>query len=94
MKIVNFHKIEGAGSMVASFDVQFKPIMVRGVTLFRKENGETWINEPARKYAGRDGQPAYKKHVLITDSELREVIRQEAIKLLDAESGHVNDVPF
>jgi len=58
MKIVNFRIIEGSGALVAAFDVQFQPLIVRGMTLCRKDNGETWINEPAEKFTGRDGQAA------------------------------------
>ncbi|OPY14681.1 MAG: hypothetical protein A4E69_01064 [Syntrophus sp. PtaB.Bin138] len=86
MKIVNFRKIETAGILVAAFDVQFQPLIVRGITLCRKDNGETWISEPAEKFTGRDGNDAWKKHVNITDEALKSEIRRQAIALLDGEA--------
>jgi hypothetical protein len=86
MKIVNFRRIEGSGILVAAFDIQFQPLIVRGVTLCRKDNGETWINEPSEKFTGRDGQTAWKKHVNITDEALKAEIRRQAIELFDGEA--------
>jgi hypothetical protein len=95
MKIVNFRKIDGTGVLVAAFDIQFQPLIVRGVTLCRKDNGETWINEPAEKFTGRDGQPAWKKHVNITDEALKLEIRRQAIELFEGPRATEHDTcPF
>ncbi|MHC1697753.1 MAG: hypothetical protein AB9919_06795 [Geobacteraceae bacterium] len=95
MKIVNFRTIDGSRTLVASFDVQFQPLIVRGITLCRKENGETWINEPSEKFTGRDGQAAWKKHVVITDEALKTEIRRQAAAMLEEQNEQpLNDIPF
>ena len=95
MKIVNFRRIEGSRTLVASFDVQFQPLIVRGITLCSKDNGETWINEPSEKFTGRDGQAAWKKHVVITDEALKTEIRRQAKELLEQQIEQpLDDVPF
>lgn len=95
MKIVNFRTINGSRTLVASFDVQFQPLIVRGITLCRKENGETWISEPSEKFTGLDGNTAWKKHVVITDEALKTEIRRQATAMLEQQIEQpLDDVPF
>jgi len=87
VKIINFKLIE-KGAALASFDVEFKPLVVRGMMLFRKGDAGTFINEPAEAYQdGRTGERRYSKHVIIKDEQLRAQIQQQAKELYAAEAG-------
>lgn len=94
MKIVSFRKIERAGLMVATFDIQLENLIIRGVTLFRKDTGETWINEPSEKYACKNGRIAYKKHVVLTDRKLRDAIREQAKQYFESSPMPENNEPY
>lgn len=82
MKILNMRKIENGRSLVATFDVQFAPLTVRGMAVFRKADGQMWISEPSESFQGRDGKTSYKKHVIITDEHVRQTIEHEAKAML------------
>lgn len=81
MKIINF-KVIAKGSLLAAWDVEFKPLTVCGMMLFRKADGGTFIKEPSESYLdGRTGEKLYRKHVTITDEQLRDKIAAEAKRL-------------
>ncbi|MHB8709494.1 MAG: hypothetical protein ACYC9I_11515 [Desulfuromonadales bacterium] len=84
MKLINFKLIE-KGAALASFDVEFKPLIVRGMMLFRNGDAGTFINEPAEAYQdGRTGERRYSKHVVIKDEQLRAQIQQQAKEMYAA----------
>lgn len=91
MKILNMRKIENGKSLVATFDVQFAPLTVRGMAIFRKADGQMWISEPSEAFTGRDGRTAYKKLVTITDEHVRQTIEREAKAMFAELEG---DSPF
>lgn len=94
MKITNLKRVENAGSLIARFDIEFKPLIVRGMSLFLRDNGGMFISEPAEKYERRDnGQTAWHKHVVITDDELRGHIAKQVKELMDF-SGSDEEIPF
>lgn len=96
MKITNFKPVENAGALIAKFDIEFKPLTVRGMSLFRRENGGTFISEPSEKYERKDGEKAYYKHVIITDDEIRGDIARLVKAELAASHGIMDeeDIPF
>lgn len=77
MILRNFRCIDDAGALVATFDVEFKPLTVRRVKLFRKDDGGMFIQEPSEKYQ-KDGKTEYWKHVLITDELVRNSVLAKA----------------
>lgn len=78
MKIENLKLIENAGSLVAKFDVIFKPLTVKGFGLFVKADGSRWISEPATKITLGNGDDKWLKHVVITDDAVKDEIERMA----------------
>ena len=99
MKIEKMKLITGAGALIAKFDVVGNAITIRGMGIFRKADGSSWISEPSSKIEKRDGSFDYWKHVLITDDAVRENIeRQAKERLAELEltglPADSEDIPF
>jgi len=75
--IRNFRCTDDKGALVATFDVEFKPLTVRRMKLFRKDDGGMFVQEPAEKYE-KQGKTEWWKHVLITDESVRASILAKA----------------
>jgi len=72
VKLTNFKTVPNAGALIARFDIEFKPLIVRGMSIFRRDNGGVFISEPSEKYERKvDGVTQYYKHVVITDDEIK-----------------------
>lgn len=96
MKIINFKAISGAGALIGKFDVEFKPLTVRGMGLFRRDNGHLFISEPSEKYTKKTGETGWFKHVVITDEAVKERIEALVRELVaDADPLPKDDtIPF
>lgn len=99
MKLTNFKTITGSGALVAKFDIEFKPLTVRGFGLFEKSDGGRWISEPSTKFTGKDGTVKYHKHVDITDENIKGEIERLAkiayeTALYGAPPSDDQEIPF
>jgi hypothetical protein len=97
LKITNFRTIDTAGAMIAAFDIEFAPLTIRGVKLFRKADGATFISEPSEKYE-KDGKTQYRKHVQITDEAIRAKVETQAQEIYAARASSApatdDTIPF
>ena len=100
MKISNMRLITGAGALIAKFDIVGKFLTIRGMGIFRKSDGSSWISEPSSKIEKRDGTIDYWKHVQITDEDLKKEIERQAkerlaeLELAGDQPGADEDIPF
>ena len=100
MKIEKMKLITGAGALIAKFDIVGNAITIRGMGIFRKADGSSWISEPSSKIEKRDGSVDYWKHVLITDDAVRDNLERQAkerlaeLELAGSEPGSSEDIPF
>ena len=78
MKIENMRKVD-FGSVKAFFDVDFTTIKVKGFKLIQQNGQALWCSPPDEKYE-KNGKPAYKKVVEITDIALAGKISTAAIE--------------
>lgn len=100
MKIVNMKLINSGGSLIAKFDCIGNAITIRGLSIFRKADGSSWISEPSSKFEKRDGSTDFWKHVIITDDAVKEEIERQAkarlaeLELAGSEPAADEDIPF
>jgi hypothetical protein len=97
VKILNFRTIDNAGALIAAFDVEFVPLTIHGMKLFRKSDGATFISEPSEKFE-KDGATKYRRHVHISDEVIRAKIETQAKEIYQARAGQTppadDTIPF
>lgn len=99
MEIENMKLISGAGSLIAKFDVTGQHLTIKGFGIFRKADGSSWISEPSTSFIKRDGSKDYQKHVIITDTAVKDDLARQAKELLAelecaADQQIAEDAPF
>lgn len=98
-KVLNFKPV-GKNTIVASFDLEVSPMVVKGWTYHRKEDGSRWVNPPQREFTRDDGNKGYQKLVFFPDKGRWERFQrwcvEELEKLGPASSAPVqnDDIPF
>lgn len=95
MNIVNYSKIDGQKTLVARFDVEFRDVTIRDVTLMNNEKGQ-WISWPSRKYKDKEGKDKYFSYVSFPNLDEKQRIEKEIKERLKAflPINHQTEVPF
>jgi len=97
MKIENFKLLDPpVGALVAKFDANFGPVIIRGMSVFTKD-GRRWISEPAEKWTDREGATRWHKIALITDQFAMADLVAQVKEHLGSDvttSGDADDIPF
>ena len=97
MKINNFKLLDPpVGALVAKFDLDFGPVLVRGMSVFAKD-GRRWITEPSEKWTTRDGETRWHRHAIITDQFAMADLCCQVKELLGAPvttTDQADDIPY
>lgn len=87
MKVTNVKKIDNAGAVKASFNVELNTelghiMILRGLKLLQS-NGKTWVNYPSTKYTDTEsGETKYFAHIAMQDKNGHFALQKQILELL------------